>query len=163
MSMLAGMQHCRKNRAVAHHSLWSRWKSRIYSHPMRRYLRSAFVALLSLALVASGTMLGGMAHAVAHNQAMHHASTGGHDSHAAHAHHARADHDQSWAFDDPPKASHDEAAKNCCSMCITATPLPPGVSGVVQFEISPTQYASHAEFGIAVTMRIDPGIPKRSG
>ena len=130
---------------------------------MRRILRCAWVAVLTLALTASGAMLGGVAHAAAHGPATQHTASGKDDFHAGHAHHGHADHDHSAALDDTPLAPHDHGSKTCCSMCTVASPLPPSVTTAAPFESRPTEYASRGAFGIAVIVRVDPGIPKRIG
>src|SRR5688572_21832733 len=126
---------------------------------MRRFIRCAFIALLALALTASGSVLGVTSHAATHGKAAHtaHAS---HDavSDEAHAHHHHAQHHDMAQDETPPQ---DHLSNTCCSMCTVASPLPPVATDAVQFQTSPAEYAARSAFGIAVKIAIDPGIPKR--
>ena len=48
-------------------------------------------------------------------------------------------------------------------MCVVASPLPPAASGIILFQVSQARYASKRTFGVALTLAVDPGIPKRIG
>jgi hypothetical protein len=125
---------------------------------MRRFIRCAFAGLLAVALVASGSVLGYASRAAAQT---HHAMAASTED--AHAHHRHAQHADAVATDDSPQPSHDHASKTCCSMCVVASPLPPVADGIVRFQVSPALYASERTFGVALTLAVDPGIPKRTG
>ena len=121
---------------------------------MRRIFRCALVALLALALTASGSVLGFASHAAAHGMATYASHDAvSHDVHAQHHHGAPQD-------EAPPQ---DYVSKTCCSMCTVTSPLPPFVTSAVQFETSPAEYAARVACGIAVKLAVDPGIPKRIG
>src|SRR5215208_3121471 len=114
---------------------------------MRRFIRCAFVSLLAVALVASGSLLGVVSYAAQH----------GHDAGAGlHAHHDHAQHEHSAAPDDTPQQSQDHASKTCCSMCTVASPLPPTLCAFPTFKVSPTQYVSRSVLGIALRVPVDP-------
>jgi hypothetical protein len=126
---------------------------------MRPFIRRAFVALLAVALGASGSVLRTSSHAASHG-------------HAEHAHHASHDGASGGPLVKHEHAQHetsaqdngdDHASKTCCSMCTVASPLPHGPSAIPVLEVSLAQYLSQSKFGIALTVPIDPGIPKRIG
>jgi len=126
---------------------------------MRRLIRRAIVGLLAIALVASGSALGVSSHAAAHVHADHvdHASHGA-ASDGLMAHHHDAQHESA-----PQDNADDQGSKTCCTMCTVASPLPLAAAPVLRFELSPAEYLSGSRSGIARTVPVDPGIPKRTG
>ena len=128
---------------------------------MRRFIRCAFAGLLAVALVASGSVLGYASRAAAHT---HHVDAMAASTEDAHAHHHHAQHAADpAAADDATQPSHDHASTTCCSMCVVASPLPPAAGSIVRLQVSQTLYASERTFGVALTLAVDPGIPKRIG
>ena len=127
---------------------------------MRRFIRCAFAGLLAVALAASGSVLGYASRAAAQT---HHAEAMAASTDDAHAHHHHAQQADPAAADDASQPSHDHASKTCCSMCVVASPLPPAAGSIVLFQVSQAVYASERTFGVALTLTVDPGIPKRIG
>ncbi len=129
------------------------------SFGMRRVFRGAFIALLSLALSASGATLG-LAQIAAHaslGQLGHHAPVHAHHEHHVHDGAAPAPQDEG------PQKTGDHPSKNCCSACTVLSPLPRAPDTLVELVVSLALYPSHASFNVAVAPLIDPGIPKRMG
>jgi hypothetical protein len=126
---------------------------------MRRILRCAFVAFLSLALSASGATLG-LAQIAAHassDEHSHHAAA--HADHEHHAHHGLAQ----APTDEDAQQTTDHPSKNCCSACTVVSPLPPTPDTAVVLIASVAVYSNHKRFALPVAIPIDPGIPKRMG
>ena len=126
---------------------------------MRRILRCAFVAVLSLALCAPGATLGlaPMAAPGKSGEHSHHGAT-----HAEHEHHAQHTAAQTSSDEDAQQTS-DHPSKNCCSACTVVSPLPPTPETTVELIASQTVYSSPKRLDAPVAMPIDPGIPKRMG
>ena len=125
---------------------------------MRRILHRALVAVLAIALSASGAALALASHAPPA------AAIEAHHDAAQHAHHhgTTADHAAMTSDADggaPPAAPHDAFAK-CCSMCTLAGPLQPAASGSVTVRISAVQFAELSAYRTGRTIRVEPGIPK---
>ena len=124
---------------------------------MRRILRCAFVALVSLALSASGATLG-LVHIAAH------ASAGQHDhhatAHAEHGHHGHYGAAQASSDEDTQKTGV-HPSKNCCSACTVASPLPEAPETSVCLVVTQAIYSNLKRFDVSVAIPIDPGIPKR--
>jgi hypothetical protein len=125
---------------------------------MRRFTRCAFVGLLAVALVLSGSVLGMSSHAVAHEGTHAHHASGDVASGGASAHHHHMQHETA-----PQDNADDPKSMTCCTMCTVASPLPPAASPFVQFVVSPAEYLSQSRSGIALIVSVDPGIPKRTG
>jgi hypothetical protein len=126
---------------------------------MRRFIRRAFVGLLAVALVASGSVLGASSHAATHDDAprAHHASPDA-ASVGTSAHHHDAQHESA-----PQNHPDDHKSKTCCTMCTISSPLPVAAHLLLRFEVSPAEYLSQTLSGIALTIAVDPEIPKRAG
>jgi hypothetical protein len=126
---------------------------------MRRILRCAFVALLSLALSATGATLG-LAHMTAHadpGSPGHRAAA--HAEHQPHAHHGMAP----ALSDDGVHKTGGHSSKNCCSACTVVSPLPQSPGASIELIGSAAVYSSLRRFDCSVAVFIDPGIPKRIG
>jgi hypothetical protein len=115
--------------------------------------------LLAVALVASGSVLGASSHAATHDDAPH-ARHALHDvaSVETSAHHHDAQHDSA-----PQDNAGDQKSKTCCTMCTISSPLPLAAHFLLRFEVSPAEYLSQTLSGIALTIAVDPEIPKRAG
>jgi hypothetical protein len=126
---------------------------------MRRILHSAFVAVLSLALSASGATLG-LAHIAAHGKLSQHSHHGA--AHTHHAHHAHHETEQTGS-DESSHPANDHPSKNCCSACIVASPLPQVPAAVIELSATAAVYSILSQFDVPVSILVDPGIPKRMG
>jgi hypothetical protein len=131
---------------------------------MRRILRCAFAGLLSLALVASGVTLRIASHMAAHEDGVEHTRhADGHQTSGVeregHAHH----HAGMTTPDEMPQPSGDHPSKTCCTACTVASALPPIADTSVEFTVSAAVYANLAGFVVALTVPVDPGIPKHIG
>ena len=130
---------------------------------MRRILRAAFAGLLSLALAASGATLGIASHLAAHQDGAPHAHHADHaaltgDEHQHHAHHHALPTD-----DNAPQPASNHVSKSCCTACTVASPLPPTPDLSIELIVSPAVYPNLTRFDVALSVPIDPGIPKRMG
>jgi hypothetical protein len=124
---------------------------------MRRFARRILAAALSVALAAGGAAFGAHAAPKAHSE---------HGAHAAHAPSRHAEHahhhgDHAVASDEQqPAPSSDRADSTCCTMCVTASPLPPAFDGDVMFAITAVRFADRVSYRAGTPVRVDPGIPK---
>jgi hypothetical protein len=131
---------------------------------MHRILRCAFAVLLSLALAASGPTLGIASHMAAHERSVehtHHAD--GHQTSFGVEHGDHARHHAGTTPDEMPQPSGDHPSKTCCTACTVASALPPIADTSVEFTVSAAVYANLAGFVVALTVPVDPGIPKHIG
>ena len=132
---------------------------------MRRILRTAFAIVLSLALAASGATLGIASHLSAQKDPAplaHHAHDHGmltDGEHGRHAHHHAVPH----ASDHAPQPASEHASKSCCTACTAASPLPPNPEPSRELIVSRAFYPKLTQLDVALTIAIDPGIPKRIG
>src|SRR5690242_5253929 len=105
---------------------------------MCRILRCAFVALVSLALSASGATLG-LAQIAAYGSAGHpDHQAAAHGQHGHHAHHGVAP----APSDEGSQQTGDHPSKNCCSACTVASPLPRTPDPTVWQVVSRAEYSS---------------------
>jgi hypothetical protein len=126
---------------------------------MCRILRYAVVAVLSLALCASGATLGLARMSQGNAAQAGDAGHAEHDNHGHHAHHAMAQ----TAHEDGTQPTSDHPSKNCCSACIVASPLPGTPGTTIQRIASPAEFSSLSRFDVSFAFPVDPGIPKHLG
>lgn len=126
---------------------------------MRRLLLRSLVALLAVALVASGATAQQCFAATAHQMAAA-AETAHHAMHADHAMHAAHGHMATHKDDRGAPDKHEHSALNCCTMCTTPTVLAASPFGAAVLSVTTIDFprATHGFTGHIVL--VDPGIPK---
>ena len=122
-----------------------------------RFARCILVAALSVALAAGGAAFGAHAGPKGHSEHGKHAA----DAPSEHAEHAHHHGDHAVAPDEQqPAPSSDRTDLTCCTMCVTASPLPT-FDGDVMFAITAVRFADRVSYRAGTPVRVDPGIPKR--
>lgn len=124
------------------------------------FVRRVLAVVLSVALAAGGAAFGAHAMPKAPDPHVAHATA----SHDAHAHHQHGGHDVAMhqiapAGDEQPAPSG-RADAACCTMCVTASPLPPLFDGRAVLQVTAITFTERAAEHAGTTIRIDPGIPK---
>ena len=143
---------------------WRTHRPPIILAAMRRILRSALAALLSLALIAGGATLGIASHMAAHERGVEHIHTDGRHTSSGVEHPDHAAHHAGMTMpDETPQPSGDHPSKSCCTACTVASPLPAIVDTSVEFTVSAAVYTNLAGFDVSLSVPVDPGIPKRNG
>ena len=129
-------------------------------------VRRLLIGLLALLFAASG-VAARQCDAAHHStaQAAHNISAGHehHDhsaEHGQHAHHVGGTTVRQHGQDGPGPIANDHMCAKCCGLCTLVVGVTSDARAALTFAVSSTSFSEKAEHRAAVTVKVDPGIPK---